>query len=434
MTLCRWLGACFTGDVAPNSLSDRLARFASVRNFTGELCEPLILDDFGVQSMPEVSPPKWHLAHTTWFFETFLLVPFAAGYRLFHPDYHRIFNSYYQSLGSPWERARRGVLSRPGIREIFEYRTYVTDRMLELLGFPPPEAAAAIAERLELGIQHEQQHQELLMMDIKHIFWSNPLRPQYRSGAQVDAPDPIGLQSSHPDGAVEIWVELSGGLVEIGAAEVLGEEKVFAFDHEKPRHKTYLEPFKIARALVTNAEYLEFMEKGGYGDPRYWLSEGWSLVRAEGWNSPLYWEKSPSGWEVMTLSGMVPVNPDEPVCHVSYYEAEAYTRWKGARLPTEAEWETVAVEFPYREERGLRQLVGTLWQWTASAYLPYPGFRPMESALGEYNSKFMCNQMVLRGGSCATPASHFRNTYRNFFNPGSRWQFSGIRLALGSAA
>jgi ergothioneine biosynthesis protein EgtB len=406
--------------------------YCRVRAATELLCRGLEVEDHCIQSMPDVSPPKWHLAHTTWFFETFLLAPFFPRYRVFDPAYHYLFNSYYESAGTPYPRAQRGLLSRPTVEEVYRFRAHVDRGIEALLARSAGSAnASQIAERVTLGAHHEQQHQELLLTDIKHNFAINPLRPVYRQAA--------GEGGSAPRLA---WRTYPGGLEILGHA---GEG--FAFDNETPPHRVHLEPYALASRPVTNGEYLTFIEDGGYARAELWLADGWRTVKEQGWRAPLYWEPGEGQWQQMTLGGLRDVAPDEPVCHVSYYEAEAYARWAGARLPTEAEWETAARDEaiagnllesgrlhprPARAGSGLRQVYGDVWEWTASPYVPYRGYRPLAGALGEYNGRFMCNQYVLRGGSCATPASHLRATYRNFFPPAARWQFSGIRLARDS--
>jgi dimethylhistidine N-methyltransferase len=402
--------------------------FETVRRRTMDLSEPLTAEDQCIQSMPDVSPTKWHLAHTTWFFETFILQPMAPGYEPFHPRYNYLFNSYYEQVGARHARPERGLLSRPSLDDIHAYRYHVDTAMAAFLsgdGIERPE----VAELLELGCHHEQQHQELLLTDIKHVFSCNPLKPAYRPPRPRDASRSRTLD----------WVENPGGLVETGHG---GDG--FAFDCEGPRHRVWLEPFRLANRPVTNAEYLAFMEDGGYERPEFWLSEGWSTCNERGWQAPLYWQQADDGtWRIFTLAGLRPVDPDAPVCHVSFYEADAYARWAGKRLPTEAEWEVTAApltpagNFAGSREyhpvpamgEGLRQIYGDVWEWTASAYRPYHGFQPAQGAVGEYNGKFMSGQMVLRGGSCVTPEGHVRPTYRNFFYPPDRWQFSGIRLA-----
>ncbi|MBD1849045.1 ergothioneine biosynthesis protein EgtB [Leptolyngbya sp. FACHB-711] len=397
--------------------------YQQVRQLSEQICQPLAIEDYGIQSMPDVSPPKWHLAHTTWFFETFVLLPNLPEYEVFHPKFGYLFNSYYEAIGVRHPRSERGLLSRPTVEEIYRYRAYVDDAMRSLLSQPE------LAPLIKLGLHHEQQHQELLLTDIKHIFAINPLRPVYQQN-RLAAPPPVAAQ--------EQWLDYPGGLYTIGH-----DSSDFAFDNESPRHQVYLQDYWLAARLVTNGEYLEFMQHGGYSKPEYWLAEGWTIAQTQQWQAPLYWERIDGDWWMMTLSGMRPVNPDEPICHVSYYEADAYARWAGKRLPTEAEWEVAAAQVPIQgnllETGQLHpmtaiastrpdQLFGDVWEWTQSAYLPYPRYQPAAGAVGEYNGKFMCNQMVLRGGSCATAHSHIRASYRNFFPPSTRWQFSGIRL------
>ena len=413
-------------------------RYAAVRAATDWLTEPLSPEDAAVQAMPDASPAKWHLAHTSWFFETFVLEPAVPGFRPFHPDFRVLFNSYYNSIGAMHPRAERGLVTRPDLAEVRAYRAHMDGEMTRLLerGDLSPELAGLV----EIGLQHEQQHQELILTDLKYLLSRNPLLPVYRErpaegGGSIGAPAPPMPPIS--------WRRFTGGLREIGFAG-----PGFAFDNEGPRHRVYLEPFELASRPVTAGEYREFMADGGYLRPELWLSEGWAEVRARGLQAPLYWTEREGGWTAFTLAGELPVDPAEPVCHVSYYEADAYARWAGARLPTEAEWEVAAADVPVAgnfvesrrlhpapapapasERPALAQMYGDVWEWTASPYVAYPGYRPAEGALGEYNGKFMCNQLVLRGGSCATPASHIRATYRNFFPAGARWQFSGIRLA-----
>ncbi|MEP0912355.1 ergothioneine biosynthesis protein EgtB [Leptolyngbya sp. GB1-A1] len=397
--------------------------YQQVRQLSEQIGQPLAIEDYGIQSMPDVSPPKWHLAHTTWFFETFVLLPNLPEYEVFHPKFGYLFNSYYEAIGVRHPRSERGLLSRPTVEEIYRYRAYVDDAMRSLLSQPE------LAPLIKLGLHHEQQHQELLLTDIKHIFAINPLRPVYQQN-RLTAPPPVAAQ--------EQWLDYPGGLYTIGH-----DSSDFAFDNESPRHQVYLQDYWLAARLVTNGEYLEFMQHGGYSKPEYWLAEGWTIAQTQQWQAPLYWERIDGDWWMMTLSGMRPVNPDEPICHVSYYEADAYARWVGKRLPTEAEWEVAAAQVPIQgnllETGQLHpmtaiastrpdQLFGDVWEWTQSAYLPYPRYQPAAGAVGEYNGKFMCNQMVLRGGSCATAHSHIRASYRNFFPPSTRWQFSGIRL------
>lgn len=406
--------------------------YCRVRHFTEQICEPLSVEDHMLQVAVEASPPRWHLAHVTWFFETFLLRPYSPGYRIFHDRFEYLFNSYYEQTGSGfWPRPERGLLSRPSVAEIHDYRRHVDIAMARLISDCPDADWPVVAGRLVTGINHEQQHQELLVTDIKRNLAYNPLRPAYRA----DLPQAPRAEPS-PAG----YIEHEGGVVEIGAR---GDG--FAWDNEYPRHRVHLEPFALADRLVTNGEYLAFVEDGGYADPALWLSDGWAAIRERGWQAPLYWERGGDGWQVMTLAGMRALNPAEPVAHLSYYEAEAFATWAGRRLPSEAEWEHaaagVAIEgnlvetarlhpWPAGEGTGApRQLFGDCWEWTASAYLPYPGYRQPAGAIGEYNGKFMCSQMVLRGGSCATSLDHLRLSYRNFFYPYERWQYMGLRLA-----
>ena len=380
-----------------------------------------------VQSMPDASPTKWHLAHTTWFFETFLLCEYLPGHKPFNPEFRILFNSYYKQLGKHPARDTRGTFSRPSLEEVWEFRRAVDDAMGRLLA---SDVSPEIASLVQLGLNHEQQHQELIVTDIKHALWAQPLRPAYLSRRTSE---------NHGRHEARIWSEFPGGVVEIGHA---GDG--FAFDNESPRHQVLLQPFKLSSRLVTNGEYLAFMNDGAYHRPELWLSDGWDTVCRLGWKAPLYWERGEHDWQLFTTSGMSPVNPEEPVCHVSYYEADAFARWAGARLPLEAEWESAAESQPIEghfadsldfEPRasemgnGLAGLFGSVWEWTASPYTAYPGFNPAAGVVGEYNGKFMCNQFVLRGGSCATPQSHIRASYRNFFPPHARWQFTGIRLA-----
>jgi ergothioneine biosynthesis protein EgtB len=413
-------------------------RYRSVRAQTEHLAAPLSAEDQTVQSMPDVSPTKWHRAHTSWFFETFLLEPGLEQYRVHDPAYGYLFNSYYESVGARHPRPTRGVISRPGAAEVTAYREHVDAAMSQLLAAGPDDKQRSL---VELGLHHEQQHQELVLMDAKHVLSCNPMRPTYRSAPAQWAPAPTRIDEPATG---RPWTEHSGGLVDIGHG---GDG--FAFDNESPRHSVLLEPFAVARSLVSCGDWAAFVADGGYERPELWLSDGWATVQSEGWRAPLYWSTGDDGWEVFTLHGPRPLDPAEPVVHVSYYEADAFARWAGARLPTEAEWEAVceqeqpgadldrlgrflrpgdaaAVLHP---RAGGKSLLGEVWQWTSSAYSPYPGFHPAPGAVGEYNGKFMVNQMVLRGGCCVTPAGHMRPTYRNFFPPGTRWAFSGLRLA-----
>ncbi len=405
--------------------------FDTVRRATESLTTPLSAEDCALQSMPDCSPTKWHLAHTSWFFETFILEPSVPGYRVFDSAFRVLFNSYYQTVGEQFSRPRRALLTRPSLEDVLRYRRHVDEHMTKLLGAAAP-LPATLAAGIELGLHHEQQHQELILTDIKHLFSFNPTRPIYQ-------PHPVAADAASTP---MDWLNYSGGLVTLGH-----HGNGFSFDNECPSHKYYLAPFQLASRTVSNAEYLAFMEAGGYERPEFWLSDGWNKIRAEGWRQPLYWERHDKAWYTHTLNGFLPVNPNEPVCHVSYYEADAYARFAAARLATEMEWEHAASSLETtgnfvesgrfhpadgraNESSGAPQhLFGDTWEWTASAYLPYPGFNVSAGALGEYNGKFMSNQMVLRGGSCVTPQSHIRASYRNFFPPDARWQFSGIRLA-----
>jgi ergothioneine biosynthesis protein EgtB len=408
-----------------------LLQYREVRNQSEAICQPLAVEDYCIQTMPDVSPPKWHLAHVSWFFETFILLPFQHGYQPFHPQFDYLFNSYYETHNRPFPRPQRGLLSRPTVADVYAYRAHVDEAMTQLLNAPDEQFAQEIKDRLTLGLHHEQQHQELLLTDIKHILAFNPLCPSY----QAQGPFEPAYQGSSLH-----WLKYQGGNHSIGHAG-----QGFSFDNEAPRHMVYLQDYALASRLVTNGEYMAFMDAGGYDRPEYWLSEGWHTVNSQNWQAPLYWQKRNGRWWHMTLAGLQPVLEQEPVSHVSFYEADAYARWTGKRLPLETEWELAAIRQPiagnFRESghlrprpshqsgAGLQQLFGDVWEWTQSPYVPYPGYRPLKGSLGEYNGKFMSNQMVLRGGSCVTPQSHIRPTYRNFFYPGDRWQFSGIRLA-----
>ena len=403
-----------------------LERYRSVRQATDLLRAPLTAEDQMVQSMPDCSPAKWHAAHTTWFFETFLLSS-APWYKPFNPRFRDVFNSYYKQLGEHPFRGDRGTFSRPTLDEVRQYRHHVDACMERLISSGLSTEQSAL---IELGLNHEQQHQELILTDIKHAFWSQPLRPSYATRQTDTAP--------HSSGELR-FISFQGGLVQIGHS---GDS--FSFDNELPRHTTFLQPFWLASRPVTNGEYIAFMNDDGYSRPELWLSDGWDTVNRLGWKAPLYWEKSAGEWNYFTLGGPRRIELREPVCHISLYEADAYARWSGARLPTEAEWEHAAtsavVEGNFADDQRFhpapassgaapQQLFGDVWEWTGSAYLAYPGFQPAEGVVGEYNGKFMCNQFVLRGGSCATPRSHIRATYRNFFPPHARWQFTGVRLA-----
>ncbi len=430
---------------AGGTLADR---YNAVRGLSDHLCQPLETEDYVIQSMPDVSPTRWHLAHTTWFFETFVLARNVPNYRPFHQDFVYLFNSYYNAVGEQFPRPRRGLLSRPTVRQVRDYRAHVDQRMREFFERFDAARSADVADVIEIGLNHEQQHQELMLTDIKHVFSCNPLFPVYRERNERGKSSAPALR----------WRPFDEGLHEIGHT---GE--AFCYDNERPRHRTFVQSFELASRPVTNGEFVRFIEEGGYDRPEPWLSEGWAAVREHNWIAPLYWMRRNGDWLNYTLSGLRPVDPDEPVCHVSFFEADAYARWAGARLPTEAEWEIASEHCDIagnfvddghyhpiaaktdpaaetapnaRNNRGtaagdaaLRQMFGDVWEWTGSAYLGYPGYQPPAGALGEYNGKFMCNQFVLRGGSCATSRSHIRRTYRNFFPPSARWQFSGFRLA-----
>ena len=416
----------FQSPIASGNSHRLLEQYKLVRSASERLCEPLAVEDYVIQSMPDASPAKWHLAHTTWFFETFVLKPATAGYKSFDERFGYLFNSYYLAAGERHCRPRRGLLSRPTVREVYDYRHAIDQQMIRLLDRDPPADVAGV---IELGLHHEQQHQELLLTDIKHAFWVNPLRPVYQKSSPQPTPPPAPMR----------WVSFAGGLDRIGHG---GDS--FAYDNESPRHQVLLQGFDLGSRLVSSGEYRAFIDDGGYRRGELWLSEGWSTVRNQQWTAPLYWEQRDGQWWNMTLGGMRPVEDSEPVCHLSYFEADAFARWAGARLPREAEWEVAAAGLaiegsfveagqfhpaPCHDNQNLAQMFGELWQWTASPYVGYPGYKPPPGAIGEYNGKFMCNQWVLRGGSCATPRSHIRRTYRNFFPADARWQFTGLRLA-----
>lgn len=412
------------------STESLLRHYHRVRSETEALASPISAEDAQVQSMADASPTKWHLGHTTWFFETFVLTR-SQDHRSFQQEYKVLFNSYYNTVGAQHPRPRRGMLSRPSLDEVYEYRHTVDARLRRYLERADEAELDEVSGIVLLGLHHEQQHQELMVTDILHLFAANPLKPAYCSDPAPKAePSPPLVWHRFPEGIV--WIGHDGG--------------GFSFDNETPRHRTFVHAFEIASRLVTAREYMEFMAEGGYQRPDLWLSDGWATVQQEGWTAPLYWERRQGTWWHMTLHGMRPIDPNAPVCHVSYYEADAYARFRGTRLPTEAEWEVASEASPIEgnlQDGGLlaplapgssstvrpQQMYGDLWEWTGSAYLPYHGYRPGPGALGEYNGKFMCGQMVLRGGSFATPADHIRSTYRNFFYPQTRWQFMGIRLA-----
>ncbi len=404
-------------------------RFDVVRRESEALASRLTPEDQSIQSMPDVSPTKWHLAHTTWFFETFILGRFDPGYRVFDPAFHYLFNSYYEAEGPRHPRPQRGLLSRPSCADVAAYRDHVGEAMTRLIEGAPDEVWAEMAPLVELGLHHEQQHQELILMDIKHVFSINPLLPAYQPPRRRAAGTATPLS----------WIEFPGGLEEIGH-----EGPGFAFDNETPRHRVWLDPFRLASRPVTCGEFAQFIADGGYANPEFWLSEGWATIQQQGWGAPLYWHADGDNWRIFTLSGEKRLDPAEPVVHVSFYEADAYAKWAGKRLPTEAEWEVAAQGAALAGNlgdsrryhpagdaggEGLRQAIGDVWEWTASPYTPYPRFRAVSGAIGEYNGKFMSNQMVLRGGAAVTPAGHIRATYRNFFPPTARWAFSGLRLA-----
>jgi len=434
-----------------------LTRYRNVRAATMRFCAPLTPEDMMVQSCAEASPVKWHLAHTSWFFETFVLAEFVANYRPFHPDFRWLFNSYYNALGDMPEKKLRASFSRPPLEQILAYREHVDARLCRLLEQTPEDD---VLRRVVLGLEHEQQHLELAATDIKHAFFTNPLHPVYQETTTEQSQEKIAPPLE--------WVSFtppSPGIVEIGVSPDPAAIDSFAFDNETPRHNVYLAPFRLASRPVACAEYLAFIEEDGYTRPELWLAEGWDTMRDEGWQAPLYWRRDTtnrSGWSVFTLHGWQPLGEisETPVCHLSFFEADAFARWSGHRLPTEFEWEFAAQSqggpfiptasssgwvgcnmleqqsFHPQPARGtgLQQLFGDVWEWTQSPYTGYPGYKPLPGALGEYNGKFMSSQMVLRGGSCVTPASHIRATYRNFFHPSTRWQFSGLRLARDGAS
>jgi ergothioneine biosynthesis protein EgtB len=421
------------GTEEPTPQETLVKRYHQVRQFTELLCQPLVTEDYVIQAMPDVSPPKWHLAHTSWFFETFVLAPASSTYRSPHASYAYLFNSYYVAAGERHCRPKRGLLSRPTVEQVYQYRAHVDQQMTTFLEGLDGDVLDNWWPLVELGLHHEQQHQELLLTDLKYNFACNPLRPAY---VTADMPRQM------PGVSALRWVSFPEGIYWIGH-----DGQGFAFDNESPRHRSFIEPFQLASRLITNRDYLAFMADRGYERPELWLSMGWDTVQREGWKAPLYWEQQNGTWWMMTLAGMRPVQEAEPVCHVSYYEADAYARWAEARLPTEVEWEVaampLAVKGNFVEQRTfhpvplsqtdpaapLAQMFGDVWEWTQSHYSPYPGYTAAPGALGEYNGKFMANQFVLRGGSCATSVSHIRPTYRNFFPADARWQFMGIRLA-----
>ncbi len=409
------------------------ARYLAVRSYTEDLAAPLSSEDQTVQSMPDVSPTKWHRAHITWFFETFVLEPYEAEFKRYDEIYNFLFNSYYEQVGDRFPRPERGLISRPGAFEVTEYRRNVDTRIERLLASADEMTLKEVAPLIILGCHHEQQHQELILMDIKHVLSINPIEPAY-----VETPHSLSVDPGPLN-----WIDFDGGIVEIGVDE---GAPGFTFDNEGPRHEALLRPFKLADRLITCGEWLEFMASDGYHRSELWLSEGWHTRNAADWDAPLYWKPSETGWQIHTLNGTRPIDPHEPVCHVSFYEADAYATWANARLATEFEWEraaelhlesndnqdvspTLHPQHAGAASSALRQMIGDCWEWTESAYRPYPGFAVTEGAIGEYNGKFMINQMVLRGGCAFTPPGHVRSTYRNFFPPHTRWQLSGVRLA-----
>ena len=413
-------------DASVRGGSPATRRYQQVRAASARIVAPLTVEDCVAQSMPDASPAKWHLAHTTWFFERFVLRPHLPGYRTFDEHFEYLFNSYYDSVGPRHARPERGLLTRPPLAEVMSYRTHVDECMQRVLA-----NATAPAAVIELGLNHEQQHQELMLTDVKHLYSRNVLEPAYRR--DLASPTGRGERLKAPG-----WSRFDARLAEIGADADCG----FCFDNETPRHRVWVDAYRLAHGPVTNGEFRQFIQDGGYDEPRLWLSDGWTCAQREGWRRPLYWSDGLDS--EFTLGGRRELDPESPVCHVSYYEADAFARWAGARLPTEAEWELAAADRPLAgnlldadvlhptrvaEGDGPVKLFGDVWEWTSSPYVAYPGFRPMQGALGEYNGKFMCNQLVLRGGSCATPSDHVRASYRNFFYPQARWQFSGLRLA-----
>jgi len=420
------------GPARPWQAADLLRRYQAVRACTDELTAPLAPEDCVIQSMPDASPTRWHMAHVTWFFEALVLVEHAPRYRRLNEQFNYLFNSYYNSIGQQFPRADRGLLSRPTVAEVRAYRAHVDEHMAGLLEGADEATLARVGPLIEIGLNHEQQHQELLLTDIKHLFSCNPLYPVYHE-RQLDGAGEAPRQR---------WASYAEGLRWIGY-----DGAGFCYDNERPRRRVFVEAFELACRLVTNTEYQAFIADGGYRRPELWLSDGWAAAQARGWQAPLYWQQRDGAWWSFTLSGLRPVQGAEPVCHVSHYEADAFARWSGARLPTEAEWEHAAAEVetagafvedqvfhPRVLQRPLdnatpAQMFGDVWEWTASPYVGYPGYKPLPGALGEYNGKFMSGQMTLRGGSCATSRTHIRPTYRNFFPPDARWQFSGIRLA-----
>lgn len=414
-------------------LTDRPALinyFIKVRAFSERLCEPLVTEDYVIQTMPDVSPTKWHLGHTSWFFEAFILRDAYNDFKSINPLYDYLFNSYYVQIGERWFRPHRGFLSRPTVKDVYDYRKFINENVQKFIETADENNLLKFAPIIEIGLNHEQQHQELILTDIKHVLSVNPLNPVYAER---------NIKKSNFNSKLS-WLKFPEGIYEIGS-----DAQSFCYDNEMPRHKQFLKSFFLANRLVTNGEFIEFIEDGGYENTHIWLSDGWATVEKERWHAPLYWEKKDGEWWNFTLNGFRKVNQGEPVTHISYYESDAYATWCNLRIPTEAEWEVSSADIKYdgnfvddmtfhplpleENETGLKQMYGDVWEWTRSSYSPYPGYKPLPGALGEYNGKFMSGQMVLRGGSCATSKSHIRNTYRNFFPPHSRWQFMGLRLA-----
>ncbi len=413
----------------PDFRQNTATRLGQTRRISLDIAEPLSAEEQVVQPSEDASPTKWHLAHTTWFFEEVVLKPFDPGYREYDPRFNYCFNSYYEALGPRHPRLQRGLLTRPTHAEVLGYRAHVDEALRRVTGDGAAALPQAAWDLLELGVNHEQQHQELMMTDCLVLFAGNPLQPAYRPAASEEPREPLDVK----------WIAFDGGISEVGH-----EGGGFSFDNETPRHECLLRPFRLANRAVTNGEWLEFMNDGGYDTVALWLSDGWSTIQREGWRAPLYWERGDDGWSQMTLRGLLPIDPSRPVSHISFYEADAFSRWAGKRLPTEFEWEVasegVAMDGNFlghgalqpcavANSEGLSQMFGDVWEWTASPYVGYPGFKPAAGAVGEYNGKFMCNQFVLKGGSCITPDGHVRRTYRNFFYPHQRWQFTGLRLA-----
>ena len=416
----------------PFDKSSYLDKYIMIRRQTIDICKPLAVEDFVAQPVVDVSPPKWHMGHTTWFFEALVLDNYSSNYKEFDHRYGFLFNSYYNTVGDRVQRPDRGHMTRPTVEEIIHYREYVDEKMIHFINNESDKVDNNLSYILELGLQHEQQHQELLITDLKYILGMNPIFPVYKDYIE----EVRDIKSTENK-----YINVKEGIYEIGY-----QGKEFCFDNEKARHKVFLNPFRFMNRLVNNEEYLEFIEDGGYSRFNFWLSEGWDWVKNQDIHAPLYWHKIDHKWYHYTLSGLEEINPNDPVTHISYFEADAYASWKGKRLLTEAEWEVVCQDHepapnensnfvenknfrPLQCKNGMMQLLGDVWEWTGSAYLPYPNFQKSDGAIGEYNGKFMINQMVLRGGSCATPRAHIRTSYRNFFHPNLRWQFTGIRLA-----